>query len=418
MIVLGLPSRLLKSRYGFPTELKEDVELTHVGPGTPVGELFRRYWQPIGFSQELKDLPKRIRILGEDLVLFRDGAGRVGCLELQCSHRQSSLEFGKVEHEGLRCHYHGWLYDTEGRVLDMPCEPAGAAQKHNLEHPAYPVTEFAGLVFAYMGPPDKKPAFPIYDIFDVGNRRDVVLRGTDIFGDRRPIVGSRAFSWCRDCNWLQLIENSMDTWHVYWLHTRHSGVQFTAALTHRPDISWEETPIGMRNIWKSELPNGNRLVRSIEFIFPNIVLVPFAKGTEEDIQAPYHQKPREAIWVVPVDDYHVTSYTISVVPVEYAEKPIEPTYWFPVLPRIGERTYEERQRAPDDPEAIESIGPIAIHARELLVSSDKGIIMFRRIFKSQLSRLSNGQDPLGIFWDRNHALNIPTRGGVQILAKQ
>ena len=99
---------------------QEDVELTHVGPGTPCGEYLRRFWQPVAHSDELKDLPLRIRIMGEDLVVFRDGAGRAGLLELHCSHRGTSLEFGRVEKQGLRCCYHGWLYDITGEILETP----------------------------------------------------------------------------------------------------------------------------------------------------------------------------------------------------------------------------------------------------------------------------------------------------------
>ncbi|MGH7905151.1 MAG: Rieske 2Fe-2S domain-containing protein, partial [Candidatus Binataceae bacterium] len=125
----------MKSRYG-QVNPRETAALTHVGPGAPMGELLRRYWQPVAVSDELADLPKKIRILGEDLVVFRDLKGRAGLLELHCSHRGTSLEWGRVEREGLRCCYHGWLYDVEGRVIDMPCEPAGYAQRRHLEHPA------------------------------------------------------------------------------------------------------------------------------------------------------------------------------------------------------------------------------------------------------------------------------------------
>src|SRR5712691_11703227 len=143
----------MKQAYGrmIPTE---NETLTHVGPGTPMGELLRRYWQPIAISDELQDLPRRVRILGEDLVAFRDRRGRPGVLDLHCAHRGTSLEWGRVEADGLRCCYHGWLYDAEGRVIDMPCEPPGYAERRKVEQLAYPVTEFGGLVFVYMGPPD------------------------------------------------------------------------------------------------------------------------------------------------------------------------------------------------------------------------------------------------------------------------
>src|SRR5581483_7468534 len=142
---------------------EEDVELTRVGPGTPCGEYLRRFWQPVGLSAELADLPKAIRIMGEDLVLFRDGRGRIGLLELHCSHRGTSLEYAQVETDGLRCCYHGWMYGADGKVLDTPGEPPESNVKERFYHGAYPTREYRGLIFAYMGPPDKQPEFPIFD---------------------------------------------------------------------------------------------------------------------------------------------------------------------------------------------------------------------------------------------------------------
>src|SRR5581483_1058955 len=138
---------------------------THVGPGTPCGEYFRRFWLPVGLSSALDDLPRAVRILGEDLVLFRDGRGRIGLIAAHCSHRGTSLEFGTVERDGLRCCYHGWLYGHDGCVLETPGEPPESTIRGRLYHGAYPTREFRGLVFAYMGPPEKLPEFPIYDTF-------------------------------------------------------------------------------------------------------------------------------------------------------------------------------------------------------------------------------------------------------------
>src|SRR5205814_5620001 len=121
----------------------------------------------VAFCDELQDLPRALRIFGEDLVLFRDRAGRVGLLQLHCSHRGTSLEFGLVSERGIRCCYHGWLFDVDGRILETPGEPADSTFKQRLCHGAYPTHEFCGLVFAYMGPPDARPVFPMYDTFDV-----------------------------------------------------------------------------------------------------------------------------------------------------------------------------------------------------------------------------------------------------------
>src|SRR4051812_43244161 len=154
----------------------EDPLLTHVGPGTPCGEYLRRFWHPVALSAELSDLPVAVRILGEDLVLFRDGRGTVGLLEMHCSHRGASLEFGTIEGQGLRCCYHGWLYGADGLLLDTPGEPLESHYQGRLYHGAYPTREYKGLVFAYMGPPDKMPELPILDAFDVPGYRAVAER--------------------------------------------------------------------------------------------------------------------------------------------------------------------------------------------------------------------------------------------------
>jgi phenylpropionate dioxygenase-like ring-hydroxylating dioxygenase large terminal subunit len=145
---------------------REDTELTHVGPETPCGEYMRRFWQPICYTDDINDLPVAIKILGEELVVFRDGSGAIGLLERHCPHRGTSLEFGLVGAKGIRCCYHGWLFDVDGTILETPGEPASSTIKHKLCHGAYPVHEAHGIVFAYMGPPDRMPAFPTYDSFN------------------------------------------------------------------------------------------------------------------------------------------------------------------------------------------------------------------------------------------------------------
>src|SRR5262245_53619304 len=142
---------------------EEDSALTHIGPGTPCGEYFRRFWQPICFSDDLRDVPRRVTILGEALVVFRDLRGTVGLLELHCPHRGTSLEYGLISERGIRCCYHGWLFDVDGAVLETPGEAVESTLKERLCHGAYPTHEYKGIVFAYMGPPDQQPPFPIYD---------------------------------------------------------------------------------------------------------------------------------------------------------------------------------------------------------------------------------------------------------------
>ncbi|ETW95291.1 MAG: hypothetical protein ETSY2_48360, partial [Candidatus Entotheonella gemina] len=200
---------------------QEDTELTHVGPGTPCGEYMRRYWQPMCFSDELQDLPIRVKLLGEELVAFRDFSGAVGLLELHCPHRGTSLEFGLVSDHGIRCCYHGWLFDVDGAILETPGEPADSTLKDRLCHGAYPTHEYNGIVFAYMGPPDTKPAFPIYDSYTRPGYR---------------LIPGRKYFY--PCNWLQILENAMDPVHTAFLHTIVSGSQFTDEFGEVPALDF------------------------------------------------------------------------------------------------------------------------------------------------------------------------------------
>ena len=159
------PPRQAYSGYHLRDVPAEDAELTHVGPGTPCGEYMRRFWQPVCLSQELTDLPHAVRILGEDLVAFRDKSGDVGVLHRHCSHRGTSLEYGIVAEHGIRCCYHGWLFDIDGTILETPGETPGSRLRESFRHGAYPARKYEGLVFAYMGPPDEETEFPMFDTY-------------------------------------------------------------------------------------------------------------------------------------------------------------------------------------------------------------------------------------------------------------
>jgi 5,5'-dehydrodivanillate O-demethylase len=191
---------------------KEMDFLTRVGPGTPAGELLRRYWYPIAVAEELtqEEPTKFVRVLGEDLVLFRDKQGRVGLLADRCSHRGVSLLYGRVEERGIACAYHGWLYDIEGNCVECPAEPEGSRFHLTVKHKAYPVEKLIGLYWTYMGP---KPA-PFIPRYDVWARKD----------GRRKIVAYPLL----DANWFQAMENSVDPAHLQILH------QDTAMRTRKP----------------------------------------------------------------------------------------------------------------------------------------------------------------------------------------
>lgn len=193
-------------------------ELTEVGPGTPMGELLRRYWHPVGLTADAGDTPRAVRALGEDLVLFRDGLGRPGLVEARCAHRGTTLYYGKVETRGIRCCYHGWLFDAEGQCVEQPCEPGGGAQRGRIRQPWYPLQERYGLVFAYLGPPDRKPTLPRYEVLERLDVGEFLEADASSIGGGGPVI--------IPCNWLQHYENLMDTLHVPILHGSFSGAQF------------------------------------------------------------------------------------------------------------------------------------------------------------------------------------------------
>src|SRR2546423_6696859 len=196
---------------------KEENELlTRVGPGTPCGELLRRYWHPVAVAQELTpEQPTRfVRLLGEDLVLFRDRLGRVGLIGDRCSHRGASLCYGRVEERGIACAYHGWLYDTAGNILETPPE-RNAAIIRSVTHTAYPVQRYLGLYWAYLGPMPA-PLIPKYDLWE---RKD---------GTRRMYIRGEL-----DCNWFQTMENAVDPAHLQILHQEFVGRGRMPASTTR-----------------------------------------------------------------------------------------------------------------------------------------------------------------------------------------
>ena len=343
----------------------EDEELTRVGPGTPCGEYLRRFWQPVILARELGDLPKRVRILGEDLVAFRDKSGAIGLLELHCPHRGTSLEFGLVGETGIRCCYHGWLFDVDGTILETPGEPADSTLKNRLRHGAYKVHEHQGLVFAYMGPPEKQPPFPRLDTYD--------LPGYELAA-RAPVV------W--ECNWLQVKENSMDPAHLAFLHTLPGSQGFTNDLKELGEWDWMETPVGM--VYIDTRRQGDRVwVRVADFILPNIHQFP----PNADPMAARNSinRPAATTWAVPLDDNH----TMQIGYYRTAEGK---------EPRRGSgfgqdasRPYEERQRVPGDYDAQVSIhGGVARHGLEHLASTDRGIIMMRNLIRRGVRAVRKG----------------------------
>jgi nitrite reductase/ring-hydroxylating ferredoxin subunit len=345
----------------------DDEELTRVGPDTPCGEYLRRFWQPVILASELNDLPRRLRILGEDLVAFRDKSGAIGLLEPYCPHRGTSLEFGLIGDKGIRCCYHGWLFDVDGRILETPGEPADSTLKDRLCHGAYPVHEYAGLVFAYMGPPDRKPPFPVFDTYDLPGYHLVA---------RAPTL------W--DCNWLQVKENSMDPAHVAFLHTIPGSEGFSDDFKQLAEWDWMETPVGMVYI-DTRRHQDKIWVRVADFILPNIHQFP--PNADPVALRNALNRPQATTWAVPLDDTHTMQIGYYRAP--EGKDPGRGT----VFGQDGNRPYEERQRVPGDWDAQVSIhGGMARHGLEHLAATDRGIIMMRNMIRRGIRAIAAGED--------------------------
>jgi nitrite reductase/ring-hydroxylating ferredoxin subunit len=346
-----------------------DTELTQVGPGTPCGEYLRRFWQPIITSVEVQDLPRRLRILGEDLVAFRNKSGALGLLELYCPHRGTSLEYGLVCDKGLRCCYHGWLFDVDGKILETPGEPPDSTLKDRLYHGAYPVIEYCGLVFVYMGPVDTQPDFPIFDTFDLSGYELVPMPG---------------YVW--PCNWLQVKENSMDPAHLAFLHTLPGSTGFTVDLAALGEWDFVETSAGM--VYIDTRRQGNRVwVRVADFMPPNIHQFP--PNADPMAQRRSINRPTATRWAVPVDDSHTMQIGFNRAPKGQAARRDAG------FGQDGNRPYEERQRVPGDYDAQVSIhGGIARHGHEHLASTDRGVIMLRNIIRRGMQAVQQGTEPM------------------------
>ena len=242
------------------------TELTSVGRGTPMGELLRRYWHPVGLVADATDIPRKVRVLGEDLVLFRDKHARAGLLHARCCHRGTTLYYGKVEEDGIRCCYHGWKFDTEGHCLEQPCEPEGGLFKDKVRQPWYPVQERYGLIFAYLGPAEKKPVLPRYECLEKMDDGEFVEADDSSIGGGGPAV--------IPCNWLQHFENVVDPYHVPVLHGSFSGPQFTNMMASMPEVKFEMSPRGVTVRSIRHQDDGKVFYRVTEAALPTLRVVP------------------------------------------------------------------------------------------------------------------------------------------------
>jgi phenylpropionate dioxygenase-like ring-hydroxylating dioxygenase large terminal subunit len=360
---------------GYQTEISGTPEhyLTQTGRGTPGGEYLRRFWQPVAYLHEIEQAPLRVRIMGEDLVVFRDKSGAVGVLHLHCSHRGTSLEFGRVEEHGIRCCYHGRVFDVDGTLREMPGERAAERLCKQFKQGAYPTHVFGGMVFAYMGPLDLKPPFPMYDKYDLPGMKLAP-------GPRLPFA----------CNWIQVKENAMDPAHTAVLHA-WEGI-FASEFGKFPEIIWTETPVGMAYV-ASRRVKDKIWVRSTDIMSPNIhsITSVFEDGQHLKDCSP----PWITIWTVPVDDHSCINFTLCHI-TDDDTTPAEVRNRAMTYGQTPDRPYAQRQRVPGDYDAMVSQGSIARHSLEHLGTLDVGVVMFRRLVRKGIEDVQNGKDPHGM----------------------
>jgi phthalate 4,5-dioxygenase oxygenase subunit len=378
---------------------EENELLTRVGRGAPAGELLRRYWQPVALSEELPSggAPLPVKILGEDLVLFRDSQGRPGLLGIHCSHRGTNLSYGRVEDGGLRCLYHGWLYDISGRCLEQPGEPGCGEHRDAIHHPAYPCEEKGGAIFTYLGP-GKAPLVPDYEFLSVPPDNRFVAK---IY---------------HECNYQQANEGNIDPVHLSYLHRffevrpdRYTGVRNTEeshySLVERdvaPTIDVELTDFGVRIFTTRRQPGDNVYLRVSYFILPNLSAFPGQTGGEG----------YSVNWHVPIDDTHHWKYTfvfsrgaaLDKAMIQRARSELTPD--FHLVRNRANRFMQDREEMKTktfsgmgygfqahDLFATSSQGEVQNRTDEHVVSSDKAIIAARKLMVRAIRDMQDGGEP-------------------------
>lgn len=358
---------------------EENVLLTSVGRGTPGGELLRRYWMPIACTGELTEQKpiKAARLLGEDLVVYRDKSGRYGVVAEQCPHRKASLAFGRVDEEGIRCPYHGWKFDGTGKCLEQPAEPESGGFKDKIKHIAYPAQRLGGLIWTYMGP-QPAPLLPRWDVLTWENGQRWVQKH-EIY----------------KCNWLQPMENSVDPSHLYWLH---GDTAHLAPTVDRYEEDHQFTPFEY-GIMKRRITPGRKagdppVIDQHPLLFP-ITLRHVFRASKTTGFVLHNVQIR-----VPVDDARTQVFVVYFTPNDTDKSPAEgdtPWEYFPIRDENGE--YRLSEVLVQDAMAWETQGAPTDRTQEHLGVGDEGIILLRKILREQIEIVRNGGDPLGVVRD-------------------
>lgn len=378
---------------------EENDLLTQTGPHAPCGELMRRYWQPVALAAELPQggAPLSVRILGEDLVLFRDDQGRVGLLGLHCAHRGTDLSYGRIEDGGLRCLYHGWLYDIKGRCLEQPGEPGGGEHRDAIRQRAYPCVEKGGAIFTYMGP-GEPPLFPNYDFLNASADH---LHTSKIF---------------HECNYLQANEGNIDPVHLSYLHRflekrdeGYRGVRGAeeshynlVARNAAPIIDVELIDFGVRIYTVRRLEGDRVYLRVSYFILPNLSAFPGQTGGEG----------YSVNWHVPIDDAQHWKFTFiysagtplkkelvgrerSELGADYKLNRNPTNRFLQDREAMKTKTYAGMGSGfqAHDAFATASQGAIQDRREEHLVSSDKAIVAARKLMEKAIKDVQGGKEP-------------------------
>jgi 5,5'-dehydrodivanillate O-demethylase oxygenase subunit len=374
--------------------VEHNKTLTQVGKGTPMGELMRRYWQPMAAAEDMKNAwTKRVRLLGEDLVLFKDRQGRLGLIAEQCPHRRASFAFGIPTQDGIRCPYHGWEYSAEGKCLNQPNEPDNCAFRDKVATDAYPVQELGGVLFAYLGPLPA-PLLPRFDGFVVEGA--IRMLGRVVL----PV------------NWLQIMENSLDPIHTEWLHghqhefqKEQEGIK-VAISAHHLKIDFKEFEFGItkHRLLEGHSESDDDWKVGHPIVFPNMLAV----GNGDEKSRYYAFQIR-----VPVDDTHTLHlwYTAYMPPQGAVVPPhlLEKVHTYEVPYQDAQGNYIMDNVDGQDMMAWISQGAIADRSKENLASTDRGVAMYRRTLRRELKKMEQGLDPMALVRDpvRNARIDLP-----------
>ncbi|HKA32558.1 MAG TPA: Rieske 2Fe-2S domain-containing protein [Candidatus Binatia bacterium] len=368
------------------------ADLARVSAGTAAGEWFRRYWLAVASTADLQDIPLALKILGEELVLFRDGRGEVGLIGLHCPHRGTSLEYGDIETGGIRCPYHGWLFDVSGQCLEQPAEPDDRFAR-KVRHVAYPVREQGGLFFAYLGPDrDDPPPPPKYFAL------------VDDAGER-SLEATRRY----DYNWFNFIENGADPVHFSILHRSDPSDgtwrSWFFDFKNIPYFDAVETSYGMKVVSRKPGPTPDtEYVDEKSFALPSILQI-------GDTEFTHFKQPREALklgshnrhfmFLTPNDDEHFTLFTVNYYtgPDREFFKKLAPSR--ELTAREERRPYDDRRFAPfrgsvrREDIACQGTQPLVGARKEQLATSDKGVMMLRKLILEGVRAVADGRMPKG-----------------------